>query len=86
MTENEENFKRVCENIPHVTTPLTAEEKALRLQELFEILEDTKAEGSTNYNIATESVTLDMIFAAQAHGYTFNLKITKTGYWYEITW
>ena len=86
MTENEENFKRVCENIPHVTTPLTAEEKALRLQELFEILENTKAEGSTNYNIAAESVTLDMIFAAQAHGYNFNLKIAKTGYWYEITW
>lgn len=86
MSNNQNNFRDVCSQISSLKTPFTTEEKTLRLQELFEILEDTKAEGSTNYNIAAESVTLDMIFAAQAHGYNFNLKITKTGYWYEITW
>lgn len=81
---NNEKFREVCSQIPHLRTPEDPKEKALRLQELFELLEESKLRGEPDYRIDFDSITQDMIDFVEAQGYTFILEINNDRAWYTI--
>ena len=84
MSDNQNNFRDVCSQISSLRPPKDPREKALRLQELFELLEESKLKGEPNYHIDFYSITQDMINFVEAQGYTFILEINNGKAWYTI--
>ena len=84
MSDNQNNFRDVCSQISPLRPPKDPKEKALRLQELFELLEESKLRGEPDYHIDFYSITQDMINFVEAQGYTFILEINNGRAWYTI--